>query len=293
MKIIIFKFFTNFSLACSSGKNHSTQIVEQEVAAFTGKFPVGPVTKDLLILAWSEEPVKEPPANHTDVNQVLREKESFYKVDLPITIASREGEVDLVLPKSRGVANPLENRLLPTAKVLHYLQENSLHSWTNPIALVAVSGAAKTSTTMEVASQHYCMYVEASLTQPNYGAPPSFMSPVNTMQNQSDKAVTINVHFIVKGWCIICGLFPPALALLALYARGKVQTPADWLEAQIDGYTNYISRLERLVEVVPRSQIETCAREIYKDCAKIFGYQLGFVLDEAHLLSTYANQVVW
>ncbi len=179
---------------------NNLEIHKAEFLKLTHDTKLSTPVSSLLLAVWPETPTQQPLARHADINTALKQKESFHKVDLPITIASREGDVDLILPQSRGVRNPLQQRELPTATVLDKLKDNSDNFWRNPIALVGVSGAAKTSTCMEVASSQYCIYVESNPTKPNYGSIANFMDLSRQNEDQATKARSIHEHLIAKGF---------------------------------------------------------------------------------------------
>ncbi len=87
--------------------------------------------------------------------------------------------------------------------------------------------------------------------------------------------------------------FFTALGLLSLKFRGLVTTPAEWLEAQIDGYSSYIQRIESIVhEFMADRDVAQYCEDVFTHCATIFGHQLGYILDEAHLAARYARHMV-
>jgi hypothetical protein len=158
----------------------------------------------VLERAWPYPVTKDTPPIHPDIDASLKEKESFYKTSLPLSLAPRAGDVDLCMPFN----NPLQTRDLPINHVLEIMDSNTRSKRSNLIGLVGVSGASKTSTAFGVANCRYCMYVEAGTAgSVRYGKPPEFMTePVKI--SQANAALLINYHFIARGnsTCVLAEL---------------------------------------------------------------------------------------
>jgi hypothetical protein len=75
--------------------------------------------------------------------------------------------------------------------------------------------------------------------------------------------------------------------------KGIVNTPADWLIAQIGGYSGYITSIYTIIEqVVPANKVTNLFEKIYTDLTKVESSQFGYILDEAQVLIDFASDVV-
>ena len=80
---------------------------------------------------------------------------------------------------------------------------------------------------------------------------------------------------------------------MCLKYKGIINTPADWLIAQIDGYSGYITSIYTIIEqLVPANQVTNLLEKIYTDLTKVESNQFGYILDEAQVLIDFASDVV-
>ncbi|CAB4431593.1 unnamed protein product [Rhizophagus irregularis] len=191
---------------------------------------------DALALIWSVEAVEsDPPSSQNDPCVKLKMKPSFFKIDLPSTIAQQSDTlVDLCLPpyKSKSGMNYLnpfydDPQFIDTVSLV---QEKLINYPKDITVLAGVSGGGKTSTAFGISIRHWTIYVDFSPSRGQYG---DFMGqelgniraiPPKYGQTEEQRKVfdMLDLAILSRG-----------LLLIKMLVQEKISTPREWLIAQL------------------------------------------------------------
>jgi hypothetical protein len=238
-------------------------------------------TKQLLDSVWSIEPPSIVKAS-VSMQDRLKQEPSFFKVELPVSVCQKykyDG-IDMCLPEDNPLLAPGTDAHQIKEDILLVMKNNEETTRSDVVALVGVSGAAKTCSTFLVASERVCIYTEMYdrfVGAAVYGdGLKSLWSDCEITGNLPEPDRERRTRAAVRKQLVV-----RILAYMCLYFK-RGFTPYNWLQLQIDGIAQYITAIHSVVGETFFSG--TATESIVNAVNRLLGYNIGWIIDECHIL---------